>query len=70
MSFGIYITLVTLGLLVLRWILFEFFERKADSPAFLWFMLDPNGHPQDKRIRWIVSFLFIALGGIGLAFFD
>lgn len=70
MSFGLYITLVTLGLIVLRWLLFKLYERKADSPSFLWFMLDPNGYPHDTRIRWVVSVLFLLAAGFGLTFFD
>ncbi len=70
MSFALYIGLVTLGLLLLRWVLFEVYERKPDSPSFLRFMLDPNGYPHDERIRWGMIALFLIAAGAGFAWRD
>ena len=68
MSFGVFMALLTLATVALRWLLFVLFQRTDDGPSFLAFMSDPgSASPDPFKLPMAVAFLGIgALGWIWL----
>lgn len=66
MTFGVYLALATLAILLVRWVLFLAYEQTDDGPSFLTLMLDPNSHPRNARIGRVINVLFIGVAAFGL----
>ena len=60
MSFGVYIFLVTVVIVLLRWILFAIYEQTDDGPSFFVFMLNPHSHPTDRFRPLMLGVLLVA----------
>jgi hypothetical protein len=69
MSFEVYILLLTVVALVIRWLLFTLYEATDDGPSFLAFMFDTRRYPQD-RFRLPMLVLMFGAGLIGFYLFE
>jgi hypothetical protein len=70
MTFGVYLALATLAILLIRWVLFVIYEQGDNGPSFLAIMLDPNSYPRNARIGWVINVLFIGVAAFGLYAFQ
>lgn len=69
MSFEAFIVLLTIVTILVRWVLFELYDRKDDGPGFVWFMLDPDSQPSD-RFRLPLLIFILGAGVAGMLYLD
>lgn len=64
MTFNAFLVLLTLGALVVGWVLHELLDRTDDGPSYWQTLIYPGRYPKPSY-HWPFIIVFLVIGGIG-----